>query len=61
MNWISKERVLADLAEIEKEIAWNERRLENLVFDEDDRKQTEDMIADLRKERQRLLTVIKNG
>jgi hypothetical protein len=49
-----------ELAEIEKEIAWNERRLENLVWGDDDRKQTEDMVADLRRERQRLLAVL-NG
>jgi hypothetical protein len=50
----------AQLAEIEKEIAWNERRLEHLVWGDDYHKQTEDMVADLRQERQRLLAVL-NG
>jgi hypothetical protein len=50
----------AKLAEIEKEIAWNERRLENLVWGDDDRKQTEDMVADLRQERQRFLGAMEN-
>jgi predicted nuclease with TOPRIM domain len=49
-----------ELAEIEKEIAWNERLLENLVLRDDDREQTEDYIADLRQERQRLLTMLGN-
>lgn len=60
-SWQDKPRIIAELAEIEKEIAWNERRLENLVWGDDDRKQTEDYVADLRQERKRLLAVIGNG
>jgi hypothetical protein len=54
----SKERLRADLAEIEKEIAWNERRLADLVFGEEDRQLIEDMVAELRQERQQLLAVL---
>lgn len=49
------------VAEIEKEIAWNEQRLTNLVWGEADRQQTEDYIEDLRQERQRLLEVLGKG
>jgi hypothetical protein len=56
----TKQTVSSHLAEIEKEIAWNERRLENLILSEEDRLQTADFIADLRQERQRLLVVL-NG
>lgn len=48
------------LAEIEKEIAWNEQRLTNLVWGEDDRRQAEDYIADLRQERKQLLAALGN-
>jgi hypothetical protein len=57
----NKERLRVELAEVEKEIAWNERRLTYLIFDEVDRQLTEDMIAELRQERQRLLEVLRNG
>lgn len=53
-----KDKLQIELAKIEKEIAWNERLLENLVLGDDDRKQTEDMVADLRQERQSLLAVL---
>jgi hypothetical protein len=56
----NKEWLQVELANVEKEIAWNERRLVNLVWGEDDRRQTEDYIADLRQERGRLLAVL-NG
>lgn len=46
------------ISELEKEIAWNERRLTNLIWGEDDRRQTEDYVADLRRERQRLLAAV---
>jgi hypothetical protein len=57
----SKEWLQVHLAEIEKEIAWNERRLVNLIWSEDDRRQTEDYIADLRQERDRLLAAVQDG
>lgn len=57
----AREQIDYELVKIEKEIAWNERRLVNLVWDEDDRKQTEDYIANLRQERQRLLAVLTTG
>jgi hypothetical protein len=57
----SKEWLQVELANVEKEIAWNERRLVNLVWSEDDRRQTEDYIADLRQERNRLLTAVQDG
>jgi hypothetical protein len=56
-----KEQLVIELANVEKEIAWNEQRLTNLVWGEDDRKQTEDFVADLRQERQRLLGMLGNG
>lgn len=54
----TKEWLQVELAEVEKNIAWNEHRLVNLVWSDEDRQQTEDYIADLRQERQRLLEVL---
>jgi hypothetical protein len=56
----SKEFLRIEIAEIEKEIAWNENRLINLVFNDEDRQQTADYIADLRQERRRLLGAMEN-
>jgi hypothetical protein len=56
--YTEQREIAVHLAEIEKEIAWNEMRLVNLVWGKDDRKQTEDYISDLRQERNRLLVVL---
>jgi hypothetical protein len=58
--YTEQQDTVVHLAELEKEIDWNERRLFTLVWGEDDRRQTEDYIADLRQERQQLLAVL-NG
>lgn len=56
----TKEWLVTEIAELEKDIAWNERRLVTLVLDDDDRQLTEDLVTDLRQKRQRLLAVL-NG
>jgi hypothetical protein len=43
----SRAQIAAKQAELEKEIAWNKNRLDNLVLDEDDHAITVDYIADL--------------
>jgi hypothetical protein len=59
-NPTAKELLVIELANVEKEIAWNERRLAHLVLSDEDHQQTEDFIADLKLERERLLVVL-NG
>jgi hypothetical protein len=46
----SREQIAAKQAELEKEIAWNRRRLDELVLDEEDRAITVDYLADLEAE-----------
>lgn len=46
----SQAQIAAKQAELEKEIAWNKRRLDNLVLDDEDRAITLDYIADLERE-----------
>jgi hypothetical protein len=46
----SREQLVAKQAELEKEIAWNRRRLDELVLDDEDRAITLDYIADLEAE-----------
>lgn len=47
------------LIDLEKEIAWNERRLEILVLSDEDRQQTMDMVVELKKDRLHLLSVLE--
>lgn len=46
----SQDKIKAAIAVRQKEIEWNIRRLGNLIMDDEDRKQTEDLIFDLREE-----------
>jgi hypothetical protein len=46
----SQAQIAAKQAELEKEIAWNKRRLDNLILDDEDRALTVDYIADLERE-----------
>jgi hypothetical protein len=57
----SKEQIEEAIAVRNKEIEWNIRRLANLILNDEDRQQTEDLIMDLREEREslkRLLHVV---
>jgi hypothetical protein len=58
---LSKEQIEEAIAVRNKEIEWNIRRLANLILNDEDRQQTEDLIMDLREEREslkRLLHVV---
>lgn len=55
---LSKEHLQVDLAETEKDIAWNERRLGYLVLSDEDRQQTADLIDELRGYRAKLLGML---
>lgn len=57
----SKEQLQIELAQIEKDIAWNEHRLVILILNDEDRQQTADYIDDLRQDRAKLLAIIGNG
>jgi hypothetical protein len=47
-------QIAEKLEELDREIAWNIRRLGNLVLDDEDREHTEDLIEELRGERNSL-------
>jgi hypothetical protein len=49
-NGPQRAQIVAKQVELEKEIAWNTRRLNELILDEEDRALTIDYIADLERE-----------
>lgn len=50
----TNQQIADKLKSLEQEIAWNINRLGYLVFSKEDRQQTEDLIMDLRDERESL-------